>query len=72
MVLVFHRYQTKKSSETLLHELDGIQLLFDQKKQDNIKDISFMRNAESRLYYGENGSYGFNIYKKKKGKPYDD
>ncbi len=71
MVLVFHRYQTKKSSETLLHELDGIQLLFDQKKQDNIKDISFMRNAESRLYYGENGSYGFNIYKKKKGKPYD-
>ena len=71
MVLVFHRYQTKKSSETLLHELDGIQLLFDQKKQDNIKDISFMRNAESRLYYGENSSYGFNIYKKKKGKPYD-
>lgn len=71
MVLFFHRYQTEKDIETLLNELDNIHLIICQNEKELVKEMSFIKSDNSKLYYGEDGSFGFKITKKRKGEPYD-
>ena len=71
MVLVFHRYLTEEDSEALLRKLDDMQFIFEQDAEDAIKEISFRRSSKNKLFYGEDGSYGFKLTKKKRGETYD-